>query len=167
MAWWQRSLVLVDSTTRGRFVVWQLVKKLLTFHFTGLLAGLHEFPTSPEVSVSISVSEERETAMALLSCLIKSPPPIDSQSKAAHIAQPGVPRLVKIERAGDVLHVFSHIRKTYRVQWVILEGGGADPPELAKRSSLLSGTKKTRVAAGLPKKLESMWVLLGDVEKAK
>jgi A/G-specific adenine glycosylase len=108
--------------------------------------------------------------MALLSCLIKSPPPVDSQSKAADTAQSGVPRLVKIERAGDVLHVFSHIRKTYRVQWVVLEGGGADPPELAKRSSLASGntgTKKTKVA-GLPKKkLESMWIPLDDVEKAK
>jgi A/G-specific adenine glycosylase len=167
MAQWQRSLVLADSTTRGRFVVWQLIKELLTFHLIGLLAGLHEFPTSPEVPASISVLEERETAMALLSCLIKSPPPVDSQSKAANTAQSGVPRLVKIERAGDVLHVFSHIRKTYRVQWVILEGGGAHPSELAKRSSLASSTKKTKVAAGLPKKLESMWVPLDDVEKAK
>ena len=167
MAQWRRSLVPADSTTRGRFVVRQLIEQLLTFHFIGLLAGLHEFPTSPEVPASISVSEERETAMALLSCLIKSPPPVDSQSKAADTAQSGVPRLVKIERAGDVLHVFSHIRKTYRVQWVVLEGGGANPPELAKRSSLASGTKKTKVA-GLPeKRLESMWTPLDDVEKAK
>lgn len=101
--------------------------------------------------------------MTLLSCLIKSPL-LDS---AENTARSGVPRLVKIERAGDVLHVFSHIRKTYRVQWVVLEGGGggASPPELAKRSSLVSGPKKTKVA-GLPK-LESMWILLDDVEKAK
>ena len=107
--------------------------------------------------------------MTLLSCLIKSPPsPVDSQSKAANTAQSDVPRLVKIERAGDVLHVFSHIRKTYRVQWVVLESGSSNPPELAKRSpSLASGTstRKTKVA-GLPK-LESMWVPLDDVEKAK
>lgn len=112
--------------------------------------------------------------MALLSSLVKSPPPpVDSQSKAADTAQSssaGVPRLVKIERAGDVLHVFSHIRKTYRVQWVVLEGGGADPPELAKRSCVASSssTKKTKVTTrtGLPK-LESMWIPLDDVEKAK
>jgi A/G-specific adenine glycosylase len=111
--------------------------------------------------------------MALLSCLIKSPPPpVDSQPKpkAADTAQSGIPRLVKIERAGDVLHVFSHIRKTYRVQWVVLEGGGANPPELAKRSPSLASststsTKKTKVA-GLPK-LESMWIPLDGVEKAK
>jgi A/G-specific adenine glycosylase len=147
---------------------------LLTFHFIGLLAGLHEFPTSPEVPASISVLEERETAMTLLSSLVKSPPPpVDSQSKAADTAQSagvGVPRLVKIERAGDVLHVFSHIRKTYRVQWVVLEGGGTNPPELVKRSCVASSssTKKTKVttSTGLPK-LESMWIPLDDVEKAK
>jgi A/G-specific adenine glycosylase len=33
--------------------------------------------------------------------------------------------------AGDVVHVFSHIKKTYRVQWVVLEGGGNEPPELS------------------------------------
>lgn len=103
--------------------------------------------------------------MTLLSCLLKSPP-VESQSKAADTSQSGVTRLVKIDRAGDVLHVFSHIRKTYRVQWVVLEGGGTNPPELAKPSPLASAsTKKTKVA-GLPK-LASMWVPLDDVEKAK
>ena len=148
----------------------------MTIHFIGLLAGLHEFPTSPEVPASISILEERETAITLLSRLIKpSPPVIDPQSKAADTAHSaGVPRLVKIERAGDVLHVFSHVRKTYRVQWVVLEGGGANPPELAKRSSLAASstsTKKTKAktkvaTAGLPK-LESMWIPLDGVEKAK
>jgi hypothetical protein len=108
--------------------------------------------------------EERETAMPLLSCLIESPF-FDSCPKAADTTRSGVLRLVKIERAGDVLHVFSHIRKTYRVQWVVLQGGGASPPELAKRPALASVPKKTKVA-GLPK-LESMWILLDDVEKAK
>jgi A/G-specific adenine glycosylase len=170
-----RWFLLTRRPEGGLFVVRQLIKELFDIHFIGLLAGLHEFPTSPEVPASISALEERETAMALLSCLIiKSPPVVDPQPKAADAVQSGVPRLVKIERAGDVLHVFSHIRKTYRVQWVVLEGGGADPPELAKRSSLAasSTTKKTRtktkpkVAAGLPK-LESMWIPLDDVEKAK
>jgi A/G-specific adenine glycosylase len=116
------------------------------------------------VPASISVSEERETAMTLLSCLLKSPL-LDSRPKAADTALSDVPRLVEVERAGDVLHVFSHIRKTYRVQWVVLEGGGASPPELARRSALASSGKKTK-AVGSPK-LESMWVLLDDVEKAK
>ena len=105
--------------------------------------------------------------MALLSRLIKfPPPPIGSQSKAADTTlSAGVPRLVKIEGAGDVLRVFSHIRKTYRVQWVVLEDGGANPPELAKRSSVASSsTRKTKVTMPKP---ESMWIPLDDVEKAK
>ena len=107
--------------------------------------------------------------MTLLSRLIKSPPPsVDSQSKAADTAtaqSAGVSRLVKIERAGDVLHVFSHIRKTYRLQWVVLEGGGPNPPELARRPPVASSsTKKTKVTMA---KLESMWIPLDDVEKAK
>jgi len=102
--------------------------------------------------------------MTLLSCLIKSPL-LGSHAKVADTAQSVAPRLVKIERAGDVLHVFSHIRKTYHVQWVVLEGGGSSPPELAKRSSLASSAKKTKVAG--PPKVMSMWILLDDVEKTK
>ena len=40
-------------------------------------------------------------------------------------------RIVQMAPAGDVVHIFSHIRKTYRVQWVVLEGGGPAPPCLA------------------------------------
>jgi len=108
--------------------------------------------------------------MTLLSCLFESPP-LDTRSKAVDTARPDALRLVKIERAGDVLHVFSHIRKTYRVQWVVLEGGSS-PPELARRSSstlAASGrrpNKKTKVKDTGSPKLESMWVSLDDVEKA-
>lgn len=31
-------------------------------------------------------------------------------------------RIAKTKPAGDVLHIFSHIRKTYRVQWILLVG---------------------------------------------
>jgi len=40
-----------------------------------------------------------------------------------------------IQPVGDVLHVFSHIKKTYRVQRVILEGG-ANPPATLLDASL-------------------------------
>jgi A/G-specific adenine glycosylase len=119
------------------------------------------------VPTSISISEERETALTLLSCLVKSPP-LDASSKAEDTAWSSAPRLVKIERVGDVLHVFSHIRKTYRVQWVVLEGGGAGPPELANRSvSAVTrmGGAKTKVKGS--SKAESMWIRLGEVENAK
>jgi len=100
--------------------------------------------------------------MTLLSCLIK-PPLLGSHAKVTDAELSGVPRLVKIERAGDVLHVFSHIRKTYRVQWVVLEGGGTSPPELAKRPSLASSTKQKKVAG--PPKVVSIWTPLDGVEE--
>jgi A/G-specific adenine glycosylase len=40
-----------------------------------------------------------------------------------------------IQPVGDVVHVFSHIKKTYRVQWAILEGG-ANPPATLLGASL-------------------------------
>ena len=106
--------------------------------------------------------------MTLLSRLFKSPP-LDACSRVADAAGSGAPRLVKVERAGDVLHVFSHIRKTYRVQWVVLEGGGASPPELATRAaSVASGRPKdSKPKVTGSQKLESLWILLDEVEKAK
>ncbi|KAF8273721.1 DNA glycosylase [Lactarius quietus] len=134
----------------------------------GLLAGLHEFPTSPEVPTSISLSEESETAMTLLSSLIKSLP-LDLRFNADDMADSTALRLVKIKRAGDVLHVFSHIRKTYRVQWVVLEGGGTCPPELAQRSTptvpRVPRSKKAKASDDSPKS-ESMWIRIDEVEEA-
>lgn len=46
----------------------------------------------------------------------------------------GAMRIVHVKPAGDVVHVFSHIRKTYRVQWVLLKGGGDEPPKLQHKS---------------------------------
>ena len=56
-------------------------------------------------------------------------------------------RIVNIMPAGDVTHIFSHIRKTYRIQWVVLEGGKSDPPSLMSRPSDLDiGERKARKA---------------------
>ncbi|KAI0634857.1 DNA glycosylase [Trametes polyzona] len=106
----------------------------------GLLAGLHEFPTAPNVPVTSSTSAHIEIADSLLTALLVSPPPAPSSAtpsdgQAARRANPpsstrspGPLRVAKIVPAGDVLHIFSHIRKTYRVQWVVLEGGSSDDP---------------------------------------
>ena len=51
-------------------------------------------------------------------------------------------RITKSLPAGDVVHVFSHIKKTYRVQWVVLEGGGVHPPELRIESTKTSHKAK-------------------------
>lgn len=112
---------------------------------TGLLASLDEFPTAPNVSASVaSPSGTIKIPHALLSTLLRTPPPpyiapasISSRAhKPSSTSDPTLGvcgedpvRIVNITTAGDVAHVFSHIRKTYRVLWVLLEGGRG-PPEL-------------------------------------
>ena len=104
--------------------------------------------------------------MTLLSSLIKFPP-LDLRFSAEDTT---ALRLVKIERAGDVLHVFSHIRKTYRVQWVVLEGGGACPPELARQSTpavpRMPGSRRAKASDHSPMR-ESVWIRIDEVEEAK
>ncbi|KZT28096.1 DNA glycosylase [Neolentinus lepideus HHB14362 ss-1] len=92
----------------------------------GLLAGLHEFPTEADVPTDISSSETAKIPESLLSELLKTPLRPSKRSKAD--GDVGL-QIVQVRPAGDVLHVFSHIRKTYRVNWVVLEGG-SKPPEL-------------------------------------
>jgi hypothetical protein len=36
-------------------------------------------------------------------------------------------KVAKVAQVGDVVHVFSHIKKTYRTQWILLEGGTQPP----------------------------------------
>lgn len=72
-------------------------------------------------------------------------------------------RITDIKAAGEVVHVFSHIRKTYRVQWVVLEGGGNDPPPLAVRAPNLDigGGKRKR------EKKQASTRTMGPTEKKK
>nr|GAT42772.1 predicted protein [Mycena chlorophos] len=79
----------------------------------GLLAGLDEFPALENVSQSLSAAKQGKVAFKVL---------------------PNVLRDVKIksvETIGDILHVFSHIKKTYRVQWVRLESTPEPPQPVA------------------------------------
>jgi A/G-specific adenine glycosylase len=64
---------------------------------------------------------------------------------------------------GDVDHVFSHIKKTYRVQWIILEGGQG-PPELATELYVLNQAlpdSESSVTKG------AIWCSLNEVSEAK
>ena len=111
----------------------------------GLLAGLHEFPTLPNVSRS---KDPEEVPRTILSNLLSTPlpsHPVD-QRKASmppdSVDDSDSLRITKSLPAGDVVHVFSHIKKTYRVQWVVLEGGGVHPPELRMESTKTSHKAK-------------------------
>ncbi|EIN08854.1 DNA glycosylase [Punctularia strigosozonata HHB-11173 SS5] len=117
----------------------------------GLLGGLHEFPTMPDVNPKIAGDELLKVPHTLLCDLLAvSPPPFTNPSQehgtAVVAAEDGVAnggvQITSVRTVGDVIHVFSHIRKTYRVQWVILEGGQT-PPAL-KSTSIIDRTIKPR-----------------------
>lgn len=128
----------------------------------GLLGGLHEFPTSPAVPVTISAAAQKKVPSALLRDLLTSPPAGEHGARTSGDQARGeisgaepepstALRIVHVEPAGDVIHIFSHIRKTYRVQWVVLEGGGGTPPALAapcRGRVVASGAATQRARAG-------------------
>ncbi|EJD02473.1 DNA glycosylase [Fomitiporia mediterranea MF3/22] len=108
----------------------------------GLLAGLHEFPSRANVQEADTPEKLRSVGQDVLRDVLSSPPlfkPTSSRPRApdgssTKVEQDGL-RIVKMKPAGDVLHVFSHIRKTYRVQWILLEG-------TVTESNLDSGVEK-------------------------
>lgn len=118
----------------------------------GLLAGLHEFPTLANVSgAAASVSAQAKVPNSLLSNLLKSPPAaytprnfFTPRTKSEISEADSVLKIKNIKPIGDVIHVFSHIKKTYRVQWVVLEGGGTCPPEPISRVVERPAKKSTK-----------------------
>ncbi|KAG6335022.1 hypothetical protein ID866_4067 [Astraeus odoratus] len=159
---------------------------------SGLLAGLHEFPTVPSISGAPAVSGGApEIVDKLLAGLLVNPPPPFRTDSHTQRVEPDMNneglRIDTIRPVGDVVHVFSHIRKTYRVQWVVLEGGGDEPPTLLDESCASSlpihgkaagNGKEKRIK--IPEKSKgyssssqprgatrSRWVPLEEVESAK
>ncbi|KAF9523248.1 DNA glycosylase [Crepidotus variabilis] len=80
----------------------------------GLLAGLYEFPSSVNVAKDLDQDSQSKLPNWFCSQLLEGDPPLITQ----------------VQNVGEVLHVFSHIRKTYRVQWAVLEGSEDSPPPL-------------------------------------
>ncbi|KAF9228370.1 DNA glycosylase [Gyrodon lividus] len=155
----------------------------------GLLAGLHEFPTVPNISgASATAAKVAKIPNDLLTDLLVNPPspfhPKDwklQDSCSSSDATDGATRVVDVKPAGDVVHGFSHIKKTYRVQWVVLEGGGDKPPELHNSPmspTLPTSEKNRKLRKGKPNYSEgsqaedrsvamvARWVRLDEVEDA-
>ncbi|KAJ7151155.1 DNA glycosylase [Mycena filopes] len=130
----------------------------------GLLAGLDEFPTTPNVAASLSRAKQVKIPQEMLSTLLHlSVPLLDSTSDS----RDGSLRITKVHPVGDVVHVFSHIKKTYRVQWVLLEGtphlpalNDATQPNPAVKTKGKGKTVKIDGSAAIP---HSMWVPLEEV----
>ncbi|KAI6148321.1 DNA glycosylase [Pisolithus tinctorius] len=150
----------------------------------GLLAGLHEFPTVPAVSDSLSTcgNDPEIVGKVLFNLFVNPPPPFFKEPNAQEVGcgNKGALRVAMIKPVGDVVHVFSHIKKTYRTQWVILEGGGDKPPELQNESRLstvptremIEGNGKdkrrkvSRTSKGGNTNTTPQWVPLEEVESA-
>ena len=148
---------------------------------------MHEFPTFSNVSPKISAPDLTKTTELLLSWLLVSPPsstPSERLSKDADgqtVTADAVNslRITRVESGGDILHLFSHIKKTYRVQWVVLEGGGDEPPILNSQPARNPGAfnvghliqEKERNTDGTDstsaKFPRSMWVPLDQVAHIK
>ncbi|KAJ7755354.1 DNA glycosylase [Mycena maculata] len=105
----------------------------------GLLAGLDEFPTSPNVTASMSTARQQKLSHEIISNFLHHDvylQDVAGKPSGPSAASTSLPlRISKVQPAGDVVHVFSHIKKTYRVQWVVLEGT-PDPPQLAATNDL-------------------------------
>ncbi|KAJ7487767.1 DNA glycosylase [Mycena latifolia] len=113
----------------------------------GLLAGLDEFPTSPNVVASTSKARQLKIPHEILPTLLHESVRLhDAAGKSSEADGSTSLRITKVQPAGDVVHIFSHIRKTYRVQWVLLEGTPA-PPQLAS-AALTEDANMTTKAAG-------------------
>jgi A/G-specific adenine glycosylase len=122
------------------------------------LAGLYEFPTSDNVSKSIKPAAQEKLGQDILAHLVQC------------TSEQTVSKIVSI---GDVVHVFSHIRKTYRVQWVIVEGGLAPPKvithEMPHDLEQQLGKKLTRGNRKVPTQgsQNGLWIPLNEVAETK
>lgn len=136
----------------------------------GLLAGLHEFPTME--SVSSSQSDDNKHLGSVITRYIEN----GSQILESPRQPADVPHVAKVHPVGDVVHVFSHIRKTYRVSWVVLTGTGGPPALRAPTGAQPTQKKSTRTKkvasvsannGGDISPPHSAWIKLSDVEHAK
>ena len=150
---------------------------------------MHEFPSRADVKdTSDTPAELRNIGQEVAQEVLLSPlPEYKLSSPMKGMSTDTCPlRIAKVKPAGDVLHIFSHIRKTYRVQWVLLEGGG-EPPELnpayqcstsppeaeekpnakAKSKAKVSDTKVSAKSKNKEQSPSVRWVRYEDVEEAK
>ena len=127
------------------------------------MAGLYEFPTSDNVSKTIKPVAQEKLGRDIL----------------AHLVQCTSEQTIsKITPVGDVVHVFSHIRKTYRVQWVIVKGGLAPPKVLSNEmppkleqalgNQTTKGKRKNKIFTISTEGLQNgLWIPLNEVAETK
>ncbi|KZV72975.1 DNA glycosylase [Peniophora sp. CONT] len=153
------------STDDGAERLFLLVKR----PNTGLLAGLHEFPTMENPS-SAQSDDNAHLGSVIMRYIENGSQLLESPRQPSD-----VPHVAKVQTVGDVVHVFSHIRKTYRVSWVVLTGTGGPPALRAPTGAQPTQKKSTRTKkvasvsannGGVISPPHSAWIKLSDVEHA-
>lgn len=150
----------------------------------GLLAGLYEFPTSTDVEINISPTVQKKVSLEMLSSILQDGAVLGlkfpkENKQNGDVSESDSVSVARIEPAGDVIHVFSHIKKTYRAQWVVLVGG-TNPPQLVENNSVVAPVKKKARRGASDGKTQStepsqtgrnqdaaMWVPLDEVMETK
>ncbi|KAL5529757.1 hypothetical protein ACEPAG_5742 [Sanghuangporus baumii] len=133
----------------------------------GLLAGLHEFPTRADVQGADTPEQLQMIGQDVLRDVLAAPPSLYHPPTLKNASEQDETnlRITKIKPAGDVLHVFSHIRKTYRVQWILLEGASPNATDPEKPPALK--VDHAFAAISTPDKARVKKVKNGKAEKAK
>ncbi|KAF8999099.1 DNA glycosylase [Cyathus striatus] len=90
----------------------------------GLLAGLFEFLTSENISKKLSKNSQEQLTLTFMSSAF---PLLQLSPSAGGSSSNEGPRIMKIVPAGIIIHVFSHLKKSYHAQWVVIEGGTSPP----------------------------------------
>lgn len=128
---------------------------------TGLLPGLYEFPTYANVSKDTSHNTRDKVTTAIMAQLQKDRSPLVISA---------------FKSVGDVLHLFSHIKKTYRVNWIVLEDDGKHPPSFyfssledysQRRADVKKDPVKIKGAILTDEAENGKWVPLKEVDEMK
>ncbi|KAJ3729718.1 DNA glycosylase [Lentinula raphanica] len=130
----------------------------------GLLAGLYEFPLTPLDCDSTSNGWGPTLAhQQVVDVIEDSVTPYKKEEVPRglrHNYSGGSDyRIVDVVLLGDVSHTFSHIKKTYHTQWVVIEGG--IKPPLLKYSQPKPEHEECQTSQN------SIWLSISEVTKAK
>jgi len=140
-------------------------------HFLpGLLAGLYDFATSANISKRSTTGSIKPLSLKYLGeifgCVFREDAMVNSDENSQKV------ELARVSVIGDVSHVFSHVKKTYRVVWTLMTGGDR-PPMLRKAKAPRSSNQPVRK---FEKNMESQknsdlymdhsWILFDQVANA-
>ncbi|KAF8512661.1 hypothetical protein BU17DRAFT_53907 [Hysterangium stoloniferum] len=133
----------------------------------GLLAGLYEFPSTE--AIDEDETDVLELPHLVLNNLLSSPPARfepEKGRKAINSKNKNELRVTDICHIGDSVHIFSHIKKTYRIISVVLKGG-LSPPLLREEFQQQNKKRKTHDVNKDRTGVCAKWVPENDVADSK